>query len=295
VLLPADNFSKQLIQLRSSCNKLTKKSRKIILKKYSYIIIDDDAESILKTKTIAARYSELTFVGSAVDFQQGVNLVLEHAPSIIFLEIKPKDASSNLSLSLISELYRYLADIPKIIITTLTKELAFDAIQYGVFDYLLKPVLEVDLLKVIMKLDRTTLAEIRNEIVSSLVPAKQSVEITDKPFVLGIKSYGDYRYINAAEICYFQADNNSTDIYLKSGEMITAFKTLKHFESVLPYPFIRIHNSYIINRNYISRIHNGNSVCYIKNSHKKIPFSKTYKPNVDIIISDFNAGNYLEL
>lgn len=265
------------------------------MKKYSYIIIDDDTESILKTKMTVGRYSELTFIGSAMDFQQGINLVLEYSPTIVFLEIKPKNTSSNLSFSFISELYRYLSVIPKIIITTQTKDLAFDAIQYGVFDYLLKPVLEVDLLKVIMKLDRTTLAEIRNEIVSSLSPVKQSAEIAEKPFVLGIKSYGDYRYINAAEICYFQADNNSTDIYLKSGEMITAFKTLKHFESVLPYPFIRIHNSYIINRNYISRIHNGNSVCYIRNSHKKIPFSKTYKPNVDVIISDFNAGNYLEV
>jgi hypothetical protein len=32
------------------------------------------------------------------------------------------------------------------------------------------------------------------------------------------------------------ADNNSTDIHLNGGEMITAFKTLKHFEGVLSYP-----------------------------------------------------------
>jgi DNA-binding LytR/AlgR family response regulator len=59
------------------------------------------------------------------------------------------------------------------------------------------------------------------------------------------KSYGDYRYIDARDICYLQADNNSTDIHLNSGEMVT-FKTLKHFE-VRYLSFVRIHNSYIVN------------------------------------------------
>ncbi|MFQ6602318.1 LytR/AlgR family response regulator transcription factor [Flavobacterium sp. C3NV] len=275
-----------------------KNQQKPILKKYSYIIIDDDAESILKTRTIAEGFSELTFLASATNYQDGLHLVLEHRPSIIFLEIDPTELSSNLSLAFINELYRFLSLLPKIIVTTTKKELAFDAIQYGVFDYVLKPAQSIDLLKVILKLEKTipemNTVEIRNEIISPL-PLMQKLQNIEKPLILCIKSYGDYRYIDAADICYLQADNNSTDIYLNSGEMITAFKTLKHFEAILSHPFVRIHNSYIINKNYIARIHNGNSVCYIKNSIKKIPFSKTYKSNVDLIIADFSIGNYLEV
>jgi DNA-binding LytR/AlgR family response regulator len=54
-------------------------------------------------------------------------------------------------------------------------------------------------------------------------------------------TYGDHRYIDAKDICFLQADNNSTDIHLNNGEMITGFKKLKYFEAVLSYPFIRIH------------------------------------------------------
>ena len=272
------------------------------MKKYSYIIIDDDAESILRTKAIADGFSELTFVASATNYQEGLHLVLEHKPSFVFLEIDPEDLSSNLSLAFINELHRYLAIIPKIIITTTKKGLAFEAIQYGVFDYLLKPLTHIELLKTTLKLKKlpleTNTVEMTNEIVSVAIPHAEVSNVSyaeEKPLIICIKSYGDYRYLNAADIAYFQADNNSTDIYLNSGEMITAFKTLKHFESVLSHPFIRIHNSYIINQNYIARIHNGNSVCYIKNSPKKIPFSKTYKSNVDLIIINFSAGNYLEI
>lgn len=299
------------------------------MKKYSYIIIDNDAESVLKTRIVAEGFSELTFIASATNYQHGLNLVLEHKPYFVFLEIDSENSQGNLSLAFIGELYRYLTVIPKIIITTTKKDFAFDAIQYGVFDYIIKPLTHVDLVKTLLKLEKTFLGSkeqkfietapqvgivkesataveieplnedqnqiVENEEASVIVKEVQVPQIVEKPLVICIKSYGDYRYMNAADICYFQADNNSTDIYLSSGEMVTAFKTLKHFESILVHPFVRIHNSYIINQNYISRIHNGNSVCYIKNSPKKIPFSKTYKGNVDLIIANFTAGNYIEV
>lgn len=268
---------------------------------YSYIIIDDDQESVLKTKAIADSFSELTFVATANNYTEGLNLILEHSPELIFLEIDPADKKSNLSLLLINELYRYLKVIPKIIVTTTKKELAFEAIQYEVSDYLLKPLARIDFVKSILKLNKSNdgneiiLAQPPVLVEKPILTAQQETSNTEKPFILCIKSYGDYRYIDAKDICYLQADNNSTDIHLNNGEMITAFKTLKHFEGILSYPFIRIHNSYIVNRNYISRIHTGNAVCYVKNTITKLPFSKSYKANVDLIIAEFANGNYLEI
>jgi DNA-binding LytR/AlgR family response regulator len=123
----------------------------------------------------------------------------------------------------------------------------------------------------------------------------QTENTKEKPLIICVKSYGDYRYIEAKDICYLQADNNSTDIHLNTGEMITAFKTLKHFEGLLTYPFVRIHNSYIVNIDYVSRIHTGNAVCHIKNTTTKLPFSKSYKENIDAIIATIASGNYLEI
>ncbi|WP_235893005.1 LytR/AlgR family response regulator transcription factor [Flavobacterium franklandianum] len=331
---------------------------------FPYIIIDDDQESVLKTKAIADGFSELVFVASANNYADGLNLILEHSPKLIFLEIDPADTTSNLSLALINELYRFLKVIPKIIITTGKKDLAFEAIQYEVTDYMIKPLRRIDFIKSILKIKKAieedevsitqnqlikTPQELKVEQSKSTDDFQESIEEKilvlnkntqdpivkepkatsedtteedilaldeisafseeqipevylqqsnpniEQPLILCIKSYGDYRYIDTNDICFFQADNNSTDIHLNNGEMVTAFKTLKHFEGVLPYPFARIHNSYIVNRNYISRIHTGNAVCYIKNTTTKLPFSKSYKENVDLIISEFANGNYLEI
>ena len=301
----------------------------------TYIIIDDDKDSVLKTQAIAERFRNLSFVASANTYDDGINLILEHQPRLVFLEIDPTDKKSDLSLALINELYRYLKVVPKIIITTTEKELAYEALQYEVIDYLLKPLNINDFRKAILKFDRAIKSDLpyfeeknpvatfevldetltedleteeidtaENDTEATMIQAPENptaiAGITGmqqpKSLVICVKSYGDYRYIDSDDVLYFEADNNSTDIHLNNGEMITAFKTLKHFETVLPpTQFLRIHNSYIINVNQVSRIHTGNTVCYIKNSTTKLPFSKSYKENVDLIIARIAAGNYLEI
>lgn len=320
--------------------------------KHSYIIIDDDPHSVQKTKAIADSFRKLQYLGTAGNYETALDLILEVNPTLVFLEINPTDPSSNLSLQLINELYRYLKTVPKIIITTNNTDLALEAIKYEVFDYFIKPINVSGFRKALLKFEKaaafsaeaidtapqvntlqypTIVPEIgRSEEESQIdvVPEVSDQEITEvivpepelqdimkdtaavpakdlsldetkskeeKPLIICVKSYGDYRFIEAKDICYLQADNNSTDIHLYNGEMITAFKTLKHFEGVLTSPFVRIHNSYIVNIDYVSRIHTGNAVCYIKNTTIKLPFSKSYKENVDSIINSITTGNYLEI
>ena len=267
---------------------------------YSYIIIDDNQESVLKTKAVADSFSELSFIASAQNYDDGLNLVLEHTPDLVFLEIDPAKKQSKLSLLLINELHRYLKIIPKIVVTTSKTDLAYEALKYEVTDYLLKPLARPDFVKMVLKLKKSIKEETVDPFVSSPEPLPEIVvqhekSVENQPLIMCVKSYGDYRYIDTRDICYLKADNNSTDIHLNNGELITAFKTLKHFESALVFPFIRIHNSYIVNSNYISRIHTGNAVCYIKNTTTKLPFSKGYKTNIDLIISEISNNNYLEI
>lgn len=317
---------------------------------FTFVIIDDNQDTVLKTKAIAESFQNFSCVGTATTYEDGMDCVLEKNPSFIFLEVNPENKDSNLSLGFINELYRYFPVIPKVIITSRDSESAFAAIKHGVYDYLIKPVEQKEFRKTIARLNRDLNAV--SPIVSAISSEKpienepeneapdfneedtdhviiepneflnnesadleekldviplntddsknsdvtfSNVNSKEKPLTICVKSYGDYRYINANDVCYLQADNNSTDIHLASGEMITAFKTLKHFESVLKYPFVRIHNSYIVNIDYVSRIHTGNAVCHIKDTTTKLPFSKSYKENIDAIINTIASGNYLEI
>lgn len=342
------------------------------MKNFTFVIIDDNQNNALRTKAKAESFQNMHFLAMSDNYEDGLDVVLEHNPDIIFLEIDPQDTESKLSLALINELYRYLSVVPKIFVTTSNDALCLEAFKYGVFDYLIHPVESKDLRKSIFRLEKElgvinsiksaipvsnvvsvvakqevlaektpVILEEENVIDDILLESEESIQeveeeaenvieseeietsllpeeltpvevvpekterkseivlkteiIKEKPLIICVKSYGDYRYIDAKDIAYLQADNNSTDIHLNSGEMITAFKTLKHFEGVMTYPFVRIHNSYIVNIDYVSRIHTGNSVCHIKNTTTKLPFSKSYKENIDAIIATIASGNYLEI
>jgi DNA-binding LytR/AlgR family response regulator len=296
---------------------------------YTCLIIDDNEDSVRNTREVISRFPNLALLGVGTTYESGLDLVLELNPNVVFLEIEPNNQQSKLSLGLVNELYRYLFKMPEIIVTAKSTTFAFDALKFGAFDYLVQPFNNNDLRKSILRLlKKITINDTSSDFIIPELPAavsapeltkedanedyanaevseqEEGMQTTDisteqvqpnKPLIICVKSYGDYRFIEAKDICYLQADNNSTDIHLHNGEMITAFKTLKHFEGVLSSPFVRIHNSYIVNIDYVSRIHTGNSVCYIKNTTIKLPFSKSYKENVDAMINSITTGNYLEI
>lgn len=270
--------------------------------KHRYAIITDSHHELAETKAALALFPNYECCGTASDFESGLELVLEKLPDLIFLEVEPQDVSSGLSFSFISELFRFLKHPPQIVVTAKSSDTALQALRYGVFDLLVAPFRSFELRKTLMRFERNLpdavvaqMPDVQEESALIAPPAIAFVEASpaEKPLILCVKSYGDYRFINAEDIVYLQADNNSTDIYLKNGEMITAFKTLKQFESSLRHPFTRVHNSYILNSTCVTRIHFGNSVCYLKDSIK-VPFSKSYKENVDAILDEITGGNYLE-
>ncbi|KVV13321.1 LytTR family DNA-binding domain-containing protein [Flavobacterium sp. TAB 87] len=267
----------------------------------TYIIINDCLETTAQLKDYADDCQELLFVASATEYQKGLDLVLAHTPKIIFLAIDPKAKESQLSLHFINALHKYLTVVPKVIVTAKSKELAFEAINFQVSGYLLQPIHRNEFFQAVLAITKTSKLEQMQQQALSLLDGNvesnfvSNVISSEKSLLLCVKSYGDYRYIRANEVVYFKADNNSTDIYLQTGEMITAFKTLKHFEGLLRNPFYRIHNSYLINSNYIARIHTGSKLCTLRNTVKKIPFSKSYRSNIELIIDNFSEDNYLEV
>ncbi len=51
----------------------------------------------------------------------------------------------------------------------------------------------------------------------------------------------------------------------------------------MPKNFVRIHQSYIVNTNYVSRISYGKASCTLKHKKEQLPFSKSYRENIDIL------------
>ena len=241
--------------------------------KYPYVIIDNDQNSTHKIQIALENHNNYICTGIAENEQDALNLILEKKPKLIFLEPEVSgEKSSKMGYNLVLELAKYMTRLPEFIIITKTTNYAIEGIRNRVLDYVLKPLNKSALIKTILRFE------------------KDYDEVTDS--TLCFKSYGDYRFVNIDEVLYLKADNNTTDFMMSNGNKVEAFKTLKHFQNLLPDYFVRIHNSYIINTKYVSRIHFGKAKCAIKNTTDMIPFSKSYKTNVEEI-KDTLAKNSL--
>jgi len=226
---------------------------------YKYIIINSDTNSNLRLQHYLSEYGDFNCCSKVSNSIEGLNAVLKFVPDIVFINL---NENANAYFQMTLELHRYGNCLPAFIGISETKNHAYEAIKNNFFDYWLLPYNEYDIRKSILRLKK-------------MMPQPVT------PKTLCLKSYRDFQYLNTNEILYLKADNNATEFIMKDGTINNAFKTLKTFERQMPKNFIRIHQSYIVNINYISRISYGKAICTLKNHTKQLPFSKSYRGNID--------------
>lgn len=236
--------------------------------RYSFIIIDDNSFSVEETMNLFGHFPSYFCIGVFKNDHNAINELCKLKPQLVVMGVPQKDKDNGLSFSIISELHQYFDVFPYFITLADTKEFAFEAIQSGVSDYILNPLQLHSLGKCLFKFEKRTPAII--------------------PLSICIKSYSDYQFVALQDVVYLKADNNTTDIRLQNNKTVNAFKTLKHFENTLPFYFLRIHKSYIVNINHVSRIHFSKSKCFM-NYNEVLPFSLNYRNNIDAIINKINV------
>lgn len=241
---------------------------------YPFVIIDNDPGTISAIQLSFENYNNFVCVGVARNEQTGLDLILERRPSLVFLNIElPGIATDKTLFYLMNELRKYVDVLPEFVVLAKTSRYAIDGIRNNILDYMLKP-LDMSLL-------RRCLFRFQKRVSTHLTST------------LCFKSYGDYKFVNASDVLYLKADNNTTDIVMVNDRVVRAFKTLKCFQDSLPDHFVRIHNSYIVNINHISRIHFGKSKCTVKNSYTSVPFSKSYRANVELIRDSLSKNSLM--
>ncbi len=235
--------------------------------RFSFLIVDNDPAVIKHTLALFENFPNYFCAAVVTDCESAIDEIYKLKPQLVIVGIPFDGKDSSLSFSAIAELHQYSESIPYFVALASTPNFAFDAIQSGFSDYLLKPLLLHQLGKCLFKFEK------KNP--------------TGGPETICIKSYSDYQFVPLQDIIYLKADNNTTDIKLFNGKTVNAFKPLKHYEQTLPFYFLRIHKSYIVNINHVSRIHFSKSKCYL-NYDEVLPFSLNYKNNIDGIMRKTN-------
>ena len=230
---------------------------------FSYLIVSH-TESFSET-LISILESFPNYLCNVVfkDTQMALKHIKKNCTPLVLVELSTDAAKNDILFKTIAESITYLNPFPYFIAFSKDDAFALTSITSGFSDYATTELSMHELGKLLFKFEKRT-------------PEKIAANIC-------LKSYSDYQFISLQDIVYLKADNNTTDIQLMNGKVVNAYKTLKHFENTLPFYFLRIHKSYVVNINHVSRIHFSKSKCYI-NYNQIIPFSLTYRENVDAIL-----------
>jgi len=211
---------------------------------------------------VLEEYPEFTCKGITEDYENGMNSILQNTPDIVFINIDSNSKNDQRDIfTYCNEVDTHIRKKPLYIALSVDEVKGYKALKNKFFDYIVKPGKELEIRKTALQLLK--------------IP---------KPFLnetLCLKSYKDYNLLEIDDIVFLEADNNSTEFVLLNGRKVCVFKTLKSFEMVMPNNFLRIHHKYIVNKNHISRINFGKLLCFLNQNKISLPFSKSYRHNLN--------------
>ncbi|QEC42686.1 LytR/AlgR family response regulator transcription factor [Pseudobacter ginsenosidimutans] len=216
----------------------------------SAIIIDDEVKGRIALKKKLQDYCpEVTVTGEAADGLQGIALISQLQPQIVFLDIEMPRMDGFAMLQQLSEKKFHL------VFTTAYDQYAIRAIRFAAFDYLLKPVDIEELRNTISKILQSHGKPETGRKLEVLADNLQRNAALNK---IAIPTLEGLLFFNVDDIIHLEAHSNYTVIHFTNHAKLTASRTLKEFEELLPNDkFFRPHHSHLINLTYLKRYIKG--------------------------------------
>jgi len=221
------------------------------LKPITACIVDDETPARAMLRQMLQTYTpHVQVVGEADSVDSAIKLIKHNKPDVLFLDIQMPDGNGFDVLESAQDIQMH------IIFVTAYNDYALRAIKFHAFDYLLKPLSRMDIIKTISDLnnfldkssDKSLLENFKNNAKQKDVN-KHSIAVTSSKEII---------FIPVANIVKCEADAAYTRLFLTDGTEVFSSKNLGEFEKVLPTQqisndqyFFRIHHSTVINMKFV--------------------------------------------
>lgn len=213
-------------------------------------IIDDEILARKVLEDYCSKIDNLEIILSTGNPLEFINFIQQNDLDLIFLDIEMPELNG-------MEILRSMIKPPKVILTTAYSEYALESYNYGVVDYLLKPIKIERFLKAINKVSASKITQPKKNTGSEELQIKHD----GMPVIISFKS-----------ILYIQSFGNYLKIFTDS-RMYLITETLINITTLLSENFQRTHKSYISNLNRVTKA----TRTYLLIENNKVPVSAMYK------------------
>jgi DNA-binding LytR/AlgR family response regulator len=215
------------------------------------IIVDDEPAAHYVLANYIKQNPNLELVFQAYNGIEAMDYLRENKVDLMFLDINMPEISG-------MELLKILQVHPKTILTTAYSEFALESYDYGVIDYLLKPIYFPRFLKAVDRFfSNENTAQKEEEIVNSV----------------SVKVDGYFVDIELDQLLFAQSFGNYVKLHTIKRTYLASITTTE-FEKCLPEKnFMRIHKSYIVALDKIEETEKD----FIVIKKEKLPIGITYR------------------
>jgi two-component system LytT family response regulator len=212
------------------------------------IIIEDEQNAREFIENLIQRYfsSKIVVLAACASIAEGVEAIKKFKPDLVFLDIQMPNERG-------FKLFEYFDNINfEVIFTTAHKEFAIEAIQHSAQDYLLKPISQLDLADALKRLEKKQQRNNNKPEIGRIIE-----QYNADPFSFGkiaLATEKGFILEKIGNILFAEAQGNYTKIFTYDDRTILVCKTLGIIEGMLPEKsFFRVHKSYIVNLNYVTK------------------------------------------
>lgn len=227
------------------------------------LIVDDHKINYLLIKNLLREYFPEIGVTDEADSVKSALSLLEHTSyHLIFLDMQLKDGRG---FDILSKIPEYV----NVVVISSYENYALEAFKHNVIDYLIKPIDTNAFKNAVGK--ALKLQKKEEEYKKTNLFGYVSPDVKDKSRLF-VHSNSEYFVVDKSEIIFIKAHGKYSEIFTNRGGRYISSKNLKDFDDLYDDTLIRVHNSYLVNVNYISSYFKSTSVLKLNNG-SEIPVS----------------------
>ncbi|ASZ11678.1 LytTR family DNA-binding domain-containing protein [Chitinophaga pendula] len=219
------------------------------------IIVDDEPNAVNLLEMLITQTTSWELTNKCYDALEALTYLREHPVDFLFLDINMPQLSG-------IDLATLLPPDIAIVFTTAYAEHAADSYNFTTIDYLLKPITLKRFISATQKINAYFSFRTNNTI-----PSPAPLEN-----YFFAKSGKSFRKLLLEDILYFEGEKEYVRI-VTATEQLLVYRRLKDIEAQLQPPFVRVHQSYIVNITQLDKFQDN--LIYINN--KQLPVSEKFK------------------
>ena len=217
----------------------------------SAVIVDDEQLARDELAFLLKSVGDVDVVAQGKNGLEGVNLIKEHSPDLVFLDVQMPGLDG---FGVLKKLMDRRVPLPQIIFATAYDQYAVKAFEVNAVDYLLKPFDKKRVSQSVQRARRNLQSDAApSERLEALVRTLETPQ--PPPSRILLKSGGRLYLVDQKDICFASIEDGVITVVTSSHEGQSNCRTLEELLASLDSNlFWRAHRSYLVNINRIKEV-----------------------------------------